>query len=364
MLEPINVKYFKYAVGANIGKETPNDIASQCVICGDSKDHKKKRLHLFTKPSFDNDTVHCFNCEYTGNMFMFLKEYSPHLYEQYKREKRESSFEWLKAQNNKEPQKDFEDSELWLGVNPYKTGKYITEEEVLEEEVLTIVEDSRKMPDGVFEIPKEFIPCNESPEGIKYLNNRKIDPTDFYFCKDWINFRGRKMPLKNSIVIPLWANKQEKIIYGFQARSIDTKFFYTYVPEENTGYKIWNYYGVEPSKRIFVFESVFDALSSGLPKDQIMAALGADLNDERISEFSEIIFCLDNQVQDYTSKVKSQELLTRGFKVFVWPTNIPEKDTNAWLNSYIDRKPIDMAKIILTNIYEGTKGILKIKLQM
>ena len=359
-LDVLDIKYFKYAVGTNIGKETPNDIASRCIICGDGKDKKKKRLHLYTKVGYDHDVIKCFNCEFTGNMFTFLKTASPHLYEQYKNEKRSASFEWLKAQHKttqKEP--EFNDAEIWFGDKPKPKEISVPEPEPEVE----LNADPRKMPDNVFYLPEEFIPASASPEATEYLDGRRISTEGIYYSEEWIKFNGKKMPLKNSIIIPLWVNEDKKICYGFQARNISTKFFYTYIPEENSGWKVWNWFNIDPSKKIFIFESVFDAMSSGLPRDQMVGALGADLNDDRINEVQDVIFCLDNQFQDVTSKVKSQELLKKGFKVFIWDTTIPEKDANKWLQNHVELNPVDFAKIILTNIYEGTKGILKIKLR-
>ncbi len=368
-LEEINRRYFLYAVGSNVGKETPNDISSRCIICNDKP--KEKRLHLYRKNSYESDAIHCFHCEWSGNMYSFLKENSPHLYEQYKQEKRVSSFEWLKNQRKTEPEQEFEDAEIWLGTRDKPTAIKTENVNKVTLNPLTPVIDTvavqqtgiidNTLPPVTFKLPDEFILAENNEQAIKYITNREIDSSDIYFCKDWITFRGRKMPLKNSIIIPLWANKKEGLVYGFQARSTETKFFYTYIPEENTGYKCWNNYGVSKEKIIFCFESIFDAKSSGLPRDQIIAALGADLNNDRISELKEVIFCLDNQFLDNTSKLKSQELLKKGYKVFIWPTDIHEKDANAWKQNNPTK---NFAKeILLKNIYEGTKGILKIKLK-
>ena len=50
MLDPVDIRYFKLAVGSNVKYETPGDICVRCPICGDSKYSKNKaRLHLYTK---------------------------------------------------------------------------------------------------------------------------------------------------------------------------------------------------------------------------------------------------------------------------------------------------------------------------
>lgn len=352
-LDPLDVKYFKFAVGSDIGRESVNDIASKCIICGDShSSKKKKRLHLFTKPSFGYDVVKCFNCEFTGNMYSFLKLVNIGLYDQYKREKGLQNFDSLVKKSKKEP--EFNDSEIWLGVKPTKVSKPSTE--------IKIEKSSEIMPQDVFYFPSEFIKASESPDAMEYLEGRRLSPDGIYFSKDWLSFKGRKMPLKDSIIIPLWANQEKNIVYGFQGRSIKDKFFYTYIPEENTGYKVWNWYNVDKTKRVFIFESVFDAMSSGLPSNMVVAALGADLNDERLSEIHQAIFCLDNQHEDIASKTKTQMFLKKGYSAFVWPSNVKEKDANKWLTNNLDKESGSFAKIILTNIYSGPLGIIKTKL--
>ena len=72
MLSPIDIKYFKLAVG-NATKDSDTDIAVKCPICGDSKIHKNsKRLHLYQKNNIT--LVKCFNggCEVNNNMYNFL----------------------------------------------------------------------------------------------------------------------------------------------------------------------------------------------------------------------------------------------------------------------------------------------------
>jgi len=469
-LEHINVKYFKYACD-EIGKETPVDINAKCIICGDSdKDKRQKRLHLYTKANYDGDAIKCFNCEWTGNMFSFLREVDSSLFELYKKETREKSFNNLKrkhhekkeyndaaiqmgsykrkartesgtskadgvygsdsktetggsdesfSQNNgysegeidetnsgrsgrdlqihsgKEPQR-LDENDGGQGVNVGRKRNYsfsmsgfagangveleesgttnaVSNEPIRESESGSNGTDNEhqtsddkvkglgKLPDDVFEMPDEFRPACESADAVGYLRGRGLDPEFYYYSPDWINFNGKSMPLKHAIIVPLWVLKDDNVMYGFQARHIDTKFFYTYIPEENTGFKVWNWYNIDKSKPTFIFESVFDAESSGLPQDRICAALGADLNDERLAELFEPIFCFDNQRYDETSRIKTVKLLKRGFRCFVWDKQIQYKDTNDAIQGGLP-KP-DMAKYILSHLETGMTGIIKTKLK-
>lgn len=373
-LDRINVKYFKYAC-PDLGKETDVDISARCILCGDSqKNERQKRLHLYTKSSYDGDMVKCFNCEWTGNMFSFLREADSSLYEQYRKEKRELSFNNLKEKHDEK--KEYNDAAITLGTYSKKVR---TEERAgpspdedrpdqdgsdrgsSEEDNSSDGHPLGKIPDGVFELPDEFEHASENTKATNYLRNRGLDERNYYFSKDWIKLKGKDIPVKNCIIVPLWVIEDERIVYGFQARSIESKFFYTYIPEENTGFKVWNWYGLDKSKPTFIFESVFDAESSGLPLNMVCAALGADLNDERISELEEAIFCLDNQIHDLTSREKTIKLLKKGFRCFVWDKSMEYKDTNDAIRGDYTKKT--MAKYILSHLERGMTGIMKVRLK-
>jgi len=333
MLDSIDVKYFRFAVGSDIGKETPNDISARCIICGDSeKDIRQKRLHLYQKSSYDSPAVHCFNCEFSGNMHSFLRETNSVLFEQYKKEKRETSFNAMKQ-------------------------KHVEKET---DEIIDIGYTYKKKQVYNFEFPKEFIPASDSEEAKVYINGRSLSTKGVFYSPVDISVGDKYLPIKDSIIIPLWYKRDQNLVYGFQARKIKEKRFYTFIPEQNTGYKVWNWFEIDKTQPTFIFESVFDAMSSGLPRNRIVAALGADLNDDRISELKEAIFCLDNQHKDRTSKIKSTELLQNGYRVFVWPTDIQQKDSNSWLQETNPEK--SFAHIILSNLMVGNKGVLKLKL--
>ena len=336
MLDPLNIKYFRFAVGSDIGKETPNDISAKCIICGDSeKDQRQKRLHLFRKSSYTDDKIHCFNCEFSGNMYMFLKECNTNLYEQYKKEKRESNFNNLK-QKHTEP-KEYDDIDIGYTYKP-------------------------KVKVKSFKFPKEFIPASESERGTMYLTGRNLGTEDIYFAPSGVNMGDKFLPIKDSIIIPLWYKKEKNLVYGFQARSIEGKTFYSYIPEENTGYKVW-FGGNFPKKKgetVIVTESIFDSMSTGFKRENVCAILGASENEFLTKMFNNVIYCLDNQRKDMTSLQKSKELLERGERVFIWPKEIEEKDFNAMrINGWSG----EMVKnLIKNNIFTGLKGILTLKL--
>jgi len=343
MLDPINIKYFKFAVGDGIGKESINDISAKCIICGDSEnDTRQKRLHLYRKSSYTNDKVHCFNCSFSGNMYMFLKECNSNLYEQYKKENRENNFHSIKEKRNHDQLKDAE--------QPNISFLYKQKEKEKEKEIKT------------FEFPKEFIPAEDREKSKNYLLGRKLKTDDIFFSEKNIKIGDKYIPVQNSIIIPLWYNKEKWLVYGFQARSIEGKKFYSYIPEENTGYKVWfgGGFPIKKEETCIVTESIFDSMSTGFKRKNVCAILGASENSFLKEMFKNVIYCLDNQRKDRTSLQKSKELLEKGEMIFIWPKEIEEKDFNAMImNGYTEE---EINKIIKNNIFIGMKGILKLKL--
>jgi DNA primase len=108
-------------------------------------------------------------------------------------------------------------------------------------------------------------------------------------------------------------------MYGFYSRSIGTKMFCTYNNELNIGYKVWNWFNVDKTKTVYIFEGIFDGISSGLTN--IIALMGAKLPDERLKELKDPVFCLDNDgVQSVTDNAihkAAQRLAGYGKEVFI-----------------------------------------------
>lgn len=334
-LDYTDVKYFELAVGDNIGKKTETDIACRCVICGDSHNNpNKKRLHLYIKDTYESSAIKCFNCEYTSNMYGFLKEVRPDLYTNYVKEKKGESFQRLKDE---------------------KEGNSVLDK--------NFMRPKKGIPPTVFKMPKEFIKIIDADiKFINYIDTRGINYDDLYCVDQLVMIREKEIALMNMLVIPLWFDKSQNEIYGFQCRSIVEKFFYTYIPDDNQGFKVWNWFGINKSLPTYIFESYFDARSSGLPINQICSALGADLNNERINELKEPIFCFDNQLIDPTANVKSKKLLQEGKKVFIWPEPAHKfKDFNAILTAGGSFEKI--SNMIKNNIKEGIMGSILLKLK-
>lgn len=327
MIEKINRKYFLMAVGgAKIGKDRSTDITVRCPICGDSYSKKHAtRLHLYHKNN--TDLVHCFNggCPLSDRnytMHSFLKNFYPALFDSYKRENFQDTLSNLTKK---------ESSDVFSEI------KQIKEKPIIEHNLFEYFSDISKHNDA-----------------LTYLGNRGFFYNEqykkWYFGIQDLQIGDKLYKITNCIIIPLYF---EDDMYGFYSRNIANKEFYTYMPEQNTGYKIWNYFQIDKNKPVYIFEGIFDAISSGL--QNCIASMGAKIPDERLKELKDPVFVLDN---DKTGLLNSLEYCKKGYKVYVQPSIYKEKDMNELM---LNHKNLNVSEMSLQNIFSGISGQIKIK---
>lgn len=326
-LNPIDVKYFKLAVSeSNIKHISDTDIQCRCPICGDSqKSRNKARLHLYLRNG--ESRVNCFNeCKvHNRTVYGFLKDFYPGLLEGYRQETFGERMQELKL-----------DSMNLIG------------DFTLPDAIKPL--DNTDKPKVLFDLSKYL---DNSERAYEYVESRGLswDPSlgDIYVAKDNITIDGKFYPIKDFIVIPFYCNDK---MFGFYSRSLTEHKFFTYMPKGNTDWKMWNYFNVDMSKPIYVFEGIFDALAaynSGITN--VIACCGATPPMDRLKDFN-VIMCFDN---DRTGKHNSISFLKKGFKCLRY-NDIICKDMNDILKSGIDVK-----NLILNNVVEGITGIIKIQ---
>ena len=326
MLDPIDIRYFKLAVGSKTKYENSNDVCVRCPICGDSKHSKNKaRLHLYSRGHLT--LVNCFNeCSVRNKtVYRFLREYYPNLVESYKQEK-------------------FKDSLTQIRLDEYNlTGDF----------------EIPETPENL-EIPKPKVLFDlnfleESPKTEEYLESRGLEHSPVFgkfFLGKTLTIDGKSFPIQNYIVVPFYNGDK---CYGFYSRSMTEHKFYTYMPDANTDFKLWNYYNIDRAKPVYVFEGIFDAMSvfqAGFTN--VVACCGATPPDSLL-EGLDCIMCFDN---DRTGKTNALKYCKKGFKVLVYPEELRFKDFNEMLQNNVNIPDV------LTNVYSGIQAQVKIQSQM
>lgn len=319
MLDYINVKYWELAHSAEeLGYHKSSDYSCKCDVCGDSNNKNKKRLHLYKKTSYESDSIQCFNCGYTANMYSYLRDHHPSLFNSYKQE-------------------------LGIGkLNALTERKPLEIRAVKKENILK-----------TFSRPAEFIPITESEEGMKYISKRGFPKMKCYFSTGKVKLIDKEVMLKNYIIIPLLENGKW---FGFYSRSIESKTFYTYLPEFNTGYKVWNFFGVNKAEEVYIFEAIFNAMSSGLKN--CIAVLGSDIDPDRLSQLKKPIFVFDN---DEAGRAKALKYADKGYKVALLPREYTDDINDLYAKKGMNRK--DISELIKSNVVSGLKAKIMLKVQ-
>lgn len=329
MIDRINRKYFLLAVGAALkSKDTDVDIAVRCPVCGDSARKKSStRLHLYHKGG--TDFVNCFNsgCPAENkNVFSFLRDFYPALLTQYKREQFGNNLQQLAqdkagdvfGRHKAAPEPKKEKEVLVQDLSPYLTN------------------------------------IGEVPEAVEYLLSRGLvyDATRFgtwFWGHQDLKIGSTVYKISSSIVVPLY---YEGTMYGFYSRNIRDKSFCTYMHEDNAGFKIFNWFGINREAPTYIFEGIFDAIAGGLPNS--IASLGAKIPQERLDQLKHPVFVLDNDRTGLENALK----FCGESQVYIQPDAFPEKDMNELL---IARPELDLPSLIRENLFTGLSATIRLK---
>jgi hypothetical protein len=125
--------------------------------------------------------------------------------------------------------------------------------------------------------------------------------------------------------------------------------------DANTGFKVWNWFNVDKSKPVYIFEGIFDAISSGL--DNVIALMGAKLPQERLKELKQPVFVLDNDKTGLTNSL----LYCKSAPVYIQPQMYVEKDMNSLMQGHPN---LDLQQMITSNLYSGIGAEVRIKSQL
>jgi len=292
----------------------------RCPICGDSKKHKNKaRGYLYQVKT--NTNFKCHNCGASLSFNNFLKQIDTSLHKQYVMEK-------------------FKEGHT-SGIG--KGNSFVVESPKF---------DFKK---PVFKKSLDLPRASEVPIATKYLEKRKIDPSKFYFTKEfqkWTNTHKQTFDTihrdESRVIIPL--HDTEKNLIGFQGRSLgpnSVKYITVMLNEDAP--KIYGLDKIDERKPIYITEGPFDSTFV----ENSVAMCGSDLD---IGSFgwSNYIWVFDNEPRNREIVKRISNTIDKGEQVIIWPTEIVEKDINDMALA-----GHDIMSILESNTYSGLKAKVK-----
>jgi len=287
----------------------------RCPLCGDSQKHKNKARGYFYQVK-TNTNYKCHNCGASLSFNNFLKQIDSTLHKQYTLEKFKDGF----------------------------TGKgFVVEEPKFEFKKPVFKKD--------LDLPK----ASEVPAAKEYLENRKLDPTQFYFASkfmEWVNTQKQTFDTirrdESRIIIPMYDT--ERNLIGFQGRSLvpNSVKYITVMLQENAP-KIYGLDKINPDETVYVVEGPFD---STFVKNSI-ALCGSD-GDMAHLKGSNIVFVYDNEPRNKEILQRIERCIDRGERVIIWPRGIEEKDINDMVLS-----GHNVMSILESNIYSNLEAKVK-----
>ena len=296
-------------------KKVKNNLFNfRCPICGDSKKNKNKSRGYFYEVK-NNTNYKCHNCGVNISFNNFLKQIDSQTHKEYTLEK-------FKHNN---------------------TGKNFVVDEPK-------FEFKKPKFNQKINLPK----ASENLEAKKYLENRKINPDNFYYSekfKSWTNslkhtFDSIKYD-EPRIVIPIF---YEKKLVGFQGRAIKkSNVKYITIMLNDDAPKIYGLDNVNKNKKIYITEGPFDSTFI----NNSIALCGSDGNVNKWIS-GELIWIYDNEPRNKEILDRIDNTIERGDKVVIWPNNIVEKDINDMVLS-----GHDVQSVIYSNTYSGLQAKLK-----
>ena len=293
----------------------PNLYNFRCPICGDSKKQKSKaRGYIYAIKQ--NVNFRCHNCGASMSLNNFLKQIDPVLQKQYSMEK-------------------------------FKEGHAGGRNFVVEEPKFNFEAPQFK--------PKLDLPkASENSDAKKYLEDRKLDSTKFYYTdtfKAWSNSHKETFDSvkydEPRIIIPLF---YKNALVGFQGRSLGpSKVKYITVMINDEAPKIYGLDQVRGGTPVYITEGPFDStflLNS-------VALCGAD-GDVRRWGISDPIWVYDNEPRSTEICRRIQTSIATKQTVVIWPSHIHQKDINDMVLA-----GHDVQKLVESNVYHGLEATLK-----
>ena len=329
MVDFVDIKYAQHLAARldkfRIRSTNPYKINFRCPLCGDSqKSRSKARGWLLER---DNSFFYyCHNCGESQSFAFFLKNVDPLSYNDYIAEK------FIKKDSHPKP------------ISPAQK----------------------------FDIPKTH--KNDPLKSIKkvsqlewdhpikrYIEKRQIPANQHYRLyyaskfKTWVNgiipdkFKNVDKD-EPRLVIPFL--DKDKKVFGVSARGFDPNGirYITIMFEERP--KIFGLDTVDFNKQYYVVEGAIDSFFV----QNSVAMAGADANVDALENIQEnAVFVFDAEPRNKEIHKRMQKVIDNGYKICIWPTNVPGKDINEmYLNGLTDA-----AKVIQQNIYKGLEAKLK-----
>lgn len=302
----------------------------RCPFCGDSKKRKSiTRFYFYTRN--DRLNVQCKNCGYSHSFFVFMKDYAPQLFDEYKKETLLDNFKPRQRQQSTNNIFDHQKT-----TKPKFEDKPIT---TLKGTVCVVENQVAK----TYLYKRGF--SNDQMKHLLYTN-------DFKSVASQLNVEASKKLIDNEprIVIPFYdADGAIKLIQGRTLKPSKMKYITIKINDDID--KIYGVERINQSETVYCVEGPLDSLFV----DNCIATCDANLVRSNAD-----VLIFDNEPRNADIVKLIESAIKEGRSVVIWP-NSPDKklDINDMIKAGISQKML--MNVIKQCTYKGLMAELKFR---
>lgn len=312
-------------------KKTAGTYSGECPYCHEGKSSGKKRRFFYIP---NEDHLYCHNCNVSKNGIEFIKD---------------------------------------------QTGLTLPEILLESEEHTASVEDVIKQADFYKKYNPKSLPDDSInlfdtgqvafyrenqvvKDALEFIRRRRLDTAVNKPRSLWLSLTDYTH--KNRVVFPFYSPNGSAKIDFYQSRALykEDEERAKYLSKSNSDKGIFNIDKVSADlETIFLQEGPIDATFLR----NSVALAGIHPTDDQLETLSNmfplhnLVFVLDNQWVDETSRVVTKELIEQGYSVFIWPKELIKfKDLND-MCVHLQRDEIK-PEFILKHTYNGMKALLQL----
>lgn len=300
----------------------------RCPLCGDSqKKSYKTRGYIYIRKT--NYNYMCHNCGASMSLSAFMKQIDPELHKEYVLEK-------------------------------WKEGKTGRRQNVSDKPEFSFAAPEFKNTSKCeFSLGTKLTDLPSDHHALKYCIERNIPNLELLYYTD--NFKKMVSNLTNDydnlleeerIIIPFF--DESCSVFALQGRAIGkSNMRYITIKIDEDKPKIFGLERIDPNKTVYVVEGPIDSLFV----DNALAMAGSDVDKSFFKRYEDVVFILDNEPRNLQIVKKMESIINDGYKIFVWPEKIKQKDINDVILSGIDTS--ELMSVISKNTTSGLQARLQ-----
>lgn len=322
----------------NFKRKGPSLYICSCPACGDST-KSSRAAHCYIFETDDGLRAFCHRCGWSVSFTRFLAHLDQETLDEYRLEK--FGRQWSRS------------------------------DEVAEVEAIASTAKAPRAPPEWRVGLTRVTDLDEDHPAQRFLSGRDVPPdrwTDLYHCPDFKEWGGRLQPgtfermrSESRLIIPVVSGDD---LVGFQGRSYEPDAAIRYITTQldNELPFLYGLDRVDRRSQVVAVEGPIDSMFLDNAVASCGGVITAELEQAGLDKSTVVAY--DNEPRSRQTVDKMARALSKGYRVFVWPESVLDKDFNDWFSSMRSAGVRDPREVIMSAIknrsFSGLEGELEL----